>query len=124
MHSSQLRLAPGALVTHVCSSTRRDDGKPTYLKEAIQFCREHHIPFCLERSGHERFLPRQLSVRDVDKSVVGEDDRDVRLEAERLCVPLLHQAQLLQVDGPPRLLPVRILDPELEDAVVLRDDVR
>lgn len=95
-----------------------------YLKEAIKFGREHHIPFCLERSGHERLLPRHLSVRDVDKSVVGQDDRDVRLKAERLCVPLLHQAQLLQVDGPRRLLPVRIFDPKLEDAVVLRDDVR
>lgn len=92
-----------------------------YFKDTIKFCREHHVPFRLEPPGHERLLPRQLSVRDVDKCLVGQDDRDVRFEAERLGLPLLHRARLLQVDDPPRLLSSLILHTELEDAVVLRD---
>jgi hypothetical protein len=90
-----------------------------YLEDAIELRREHHVSFRLELARHERLLPRRLSVRDVDERVVRQDDRHVRLEPERLCLPLLHRARLLQVDRPRRHLPRGVLDAKLEHAVVL-----
>lgn len=96
----------------------------TYLEDAVEFRREHHVPFRLERARHERLLARRLAVRDLDERLVRQDDRHVRLETVRLCLALLHRAGLFQVDRPPRLLPGRILDSELEDAVVLSHHIR
>jgi hypothetical protein len=91
----------------------------TYLEDAIELRREHHVSFRLERARHERLLPRRLALRDVDERLVRQDDRHVRLEPERLGLPLLHRARLLQVDRPRRLLPSGVLDAKLENAVVL-----
>ena len=91
----------------------------TYLEDAIEFRREHHIPFRLERARHERLLTRRLALRDVDERLVRQDDRHVRLETVRFRLSPFHRARLFQVDRPRRLLPGRILDEELKDAVVL-----
>ena len=91
----------------------------TYLEDAIEFRREHHIPFRFERAGHERLLTRRLALRNVDERLVRQDDRHVRLETVRFRLSPFHRARLFQVDRPRRLLPGRILDEELKDAVVL-----
>ena len=121
--SSQLRLAFCALITCAVHHLPAANNRPlTYLEDTIKFCREHHVSFRFEPPGHERLLSRRLSVRDVDKRLVRQDDRNVRFETERLCLSFLHHARLLQVDSPKRLIPCGILDPEFEDAVVLRVD--
>src|SRR5712675_1905341 len=91
-----------------------------YLEEAIEFCREHHVSLCLEFPGHERLLPSRLAIRNLDERLVLQKYRHVRLEAQRLCLPLFHRARLLQVDGPCHFLPCVILDIKFKDAVVLR----
>lgn len=62
MHSSQLRLALGALVTHVCSSTRRDDGKPKTvskhtLRRPSSFVASIIFPFVLSAPVMNAFCP-------------------------------------------------------------------
>lgn len=106
------------------SAISRNQYQLTYLQYTVKFCREHHVSFRFERPGHERLLSRRLSIRDFHKRLVRQDDRNVRFEAERLCLSFLYHARLLQVDSPERLLPCGVLDPEFEDAVVLRIDAR
>ena len=102
-----------------CAATKR---QLAYLEDTVKFCREHHVSFRFEPPGHERFLSRRLPVRDVHKRLVGQNDRNVRFETKRLCFSSLHHARLLQVNSPKRFLPCGVLDPEFEDAVVLRVD--
>ena len=121
--SSQLRLGLCALITNMpsseCAVSKR---QLAYLEDTIKFCRQHHVSFRFEPPGHERLLSRRLSVRDVHKRLVRQDDRNVRFETKRLCISFLHNPRLLQIDSPERVLPCGVLDLEFEDAVVLRID--
>jgi hypothetical protein len=102
------------------STQKTSDGDIRHhLKQAVEFGREHHVSFRLQLTRHERLLPVQLALREVDKHLVGQEDAHVGLQPMGLGLALLHGARLLEVDRPACLISRVILDPELEYAVVL-----